>query len=444
MTAAGQITTAARMRLLADIAERLEEHDLDVHQLPELLGSTTAPHAEAPAVTGPTPTIAEYVPRVRAAQVDRATETVRTYSPYWKVLTSGIRGGARWDEQRERSWLADLAAVDEDHDLGLEISLEPDSYPRSLDREDAGALIIWPGFGERLLTDLRRTELEASHVWPRARALAEARRRDRNRAARGQEPCGWTGNSAVELMISATRQLYRYARDDGYVPADFSPAAGIPKPGRGGSRRRRMTDSELDELFFVCTSTGNDPELDTMLLRFHLATGARQEGAIRLKLRHLRDQDATIVIPDKNSLAKRGNDHREDERVPVPPSLIAELRRFAQSRGSEQPNEPVFCYRTAHPRTHEPNPPLTSRRYDTLHKRVKRYCAWAAKGEWGSHWLRHHAAGEMEDLGGRAVKQRFLRHRPNGQTDNYAVATIEEVAEVAALRTGEPHPLARR
>ena len=444
MSATEQMSTTERMRLLTDIAERLEQYDLDLAQLPELLGAPTVFGAtETTAATGPAPTIAEYVPQVRAAQVDRATETVRTYSPYWKVLTSGIRGTASWDEQRERTWLEDLAAVDEAHDLGLDISLDPDSYPRSLDAEDTGALIVWPGFGDRPLTGLRRTELEAALVWPRARALAEARRRDRKRAERGQEPCGWTGNSAVELMISAARQVYTYAQHDGYVPADFSPAAGIPKPGRGGSRRRRMTESELDELFFVCTSTGNDPELDTMLLRFHLATGARQEGAIRLKLRHLRDQDATIVIPDKGSLAKRGHDHREDERVPVPQTLIDELRRFARSRGATEPHETVFHYRTAHPRTGAANPPLTSRRYDTLHKRVKRYCAWAVKGEWGSHWLRHHAAGEMEDLGGRAVKQRFLRHRPNGQTDQYAVATLEEVASIVALRTGEPHPLAR-
>ena len=113
-----------------------------------------------------------------------------------------------------------------------------------------------------------------------------------------------------------------------------------------------------------CT-TGNDPDLDRLLFAFHYLTGARQEGAWRLQLQHLDDDQQAIAIPDKRSRAKRGSP-ADDDWMPVPAWLLDELRAFAASRGSSRPDDPVFRYRSRR-RTGEPHPPLTRRRYNTIY-----------------------------------------------------------------------------
>lgn len=443
------MNTAERVRLLLETVPELKDQTLQpaVDELLEQL-ATADGRPETSRVAIGARTVADYVPQVRRAQAGNVSETMRTYASYWRVLTHGIRSNPRWSSRLEYEWLANLAAVNRDRAFELDIRTDPDTYERSTGPDDAGALIVWPGYGDRPLTDVTRSDMHVAINWVRCRALAEARRRDHAREKKGLPSLNWTGDGAVETLIAATRHLYEFAADDGLVPRGQSPAAGIDKPGRPTTTPRTLTDEELDDLMLVCSATGNDPELDTLLLKFHLLTGARQEGAYRLRLRHLRTSDATVVVPDKNSRAKRGDDSREQERVPVPPSVLDELVEFAHARGSVDPDDPVFRYRVTSRATGTTFPPLTAKRYETIAKRLAARCDWAAREGWGMHWVRHTVAAEMEHLGqaegfsGRAVKQRFLRHKPNGQTDGYGQATIEQVARVVARRTGERHPLA--
>jgi integrase/recombinase XerC len=56
-----------------------------------------------------------------------------------------------------------------------------------------------------------------------------------------------------------------------------NPAAALDKPRRIESRRRALDDAELAEPVDAVRTTSHDPDLDLLLVRFHLESGARRE-----------------------------------------------------------------------------------------------------------------------------------------------------------------------
>ncbi len=82
------------------------------------------------------------------------------------------------------------------------------------------------------------------------------------------------GRSAAEHLIAALRCLYRHAEEDALIgPAD-NPARKVEKPRRLPSTRRAVADTRLAEINHAAGTTGDDPELDTLLLRLHTETAA--------------------------------------------------------------------------------------------------------------------------------------------------------------------------
>ena len=67
--------------------------------------------------------------------------------------------------------------------------------------------------------------------------------------------------------MAALRCLYRQAEDDGLITEADNPARKVAKPRRLPSARRAEPDTRLAEINQVAATTGNDPELDTILLR---------------------------------------------------------------------------------------------------------------------------------------------------------------------------------
>jgi integrase/recombinase XerC len=77
------------------------------------------------------------------------------------------------------------------------------------------------------------------------------------------------GRSAAEHLIAALRCMYNHAEEDGLInPAD-NPARKVEKPRRLPSTRRAVADKRLAEINYAAAATGDDPELDTLLLRLH-------------------------------------------------------------------------------------------------------------------------------------------------------------------------------
>jgi integrase/recombinase XerC len=81
----------------------------------------------------------------------------------------------------------------------------------------------------------------------------------RRRNARG-------GRSAEEHLVAALRYLYQRAVDDGLITEADNPARKAAKPRRLPTTRRALPDTRLAEINEIAAATGDDPELDTLLL----------------------------------------------------------------------------------------------------------------------------------------------------------------------------------
>jgi integrase/recombinase XerC len=82
------------------------------------------------------------------------------------------------------------------------------------------------------------------------------------------------GRSAQEHLVAALRCLYRRAVDDGLITEADNPARKVAKPRRLPTTRRALPDTRLAEINKIAAATGDDPELDTLLLRLHTETAA--------------------------------------------------------------------------------------------------------------------------------------------------------------------------
>jgi integrase/recombinase XerC len=115
-------------------------------------------------------------------------------------------------------------------------------------------------WGERRLDEPTPSEIRQLMVYVKTHVVAR-------RNARG-------GRSAQEHLVAALRCLYRRAVDDGLVAEADNPARKVAKPRRLPTTRRALPDARLAEINEAAAATGDDPELDTLLLRLHTETAA--------------------------------------------------------------------------------------------------------------------------------------------------------------------------
>ena len=89
------------------------------------------------------------------------------------------------------------------------------------------------------------------------------------------------GRGAEEHLVAALRCLYQRAVDDGLITEADNPARKVAKPRRLPATRRALPDTRLAEINEIAATTGDDPELDTLLLRLHTETACFSGGQIR-------------------------------------------------------------------------------------------------------------------------------------------------------------------
>ncbi|WP_249714100.1 hypothetical protein [Rhizomonospora bruguierae] len=128
-------------------------------------------------------------------------------------------------------------------------------------------------WGDRRIDEPRPSEIEQLRA--RVQANVVARRNNRG------------GRSAAEHLVAALRCLYRRAVADGYLDAAENPAVKVAKPRRLPSTRRAIGDARLAEINEAAASTGDDPGLDSLLIRLHTETACRRGGALALRPRDL-------------------------------------------------------------------------------------------------------------------------------------------------------------
>lgn len=339
--------TSTTVRAKVVLAE-LESLGLTVADLVSAAGST-------PYAASTTPTLAEYLPSVRASYAPR---TCRTYNSYWRLA-------------------------------------------------------------EEMFGDLQLSEVTTDHV---AAVAEEAARRA------GERRAGSDGRASRESTIAALRAVFTKAHRAGLVRAN--PALLVDKPRRLESRRRALSQRELDDVWAAVSTTTKDPDLDLLLLRFHLETGARRMGAINLRLRDLDPDRQTVWLREKFGAERE---------QPVSASLLEAVASLAAERGSVLPEHGALV----HNRLRAGAPASVSdRTYDRIFTRAQAIVPWAQRTPLTAHVLRYTAITAIERVAGFAVACRFAGHIPGSVTGTYTKADIGEVARAVQLLTGEPHPLA--
>jgi integrase/recombinase XerC len=133
------------------------------------------------------------------------------------------------------------------------------------------------------------------------------------------------GGHAAENLISALRCLYNHAADDGLIAEKDNPARKVAKPRRLPSTRRALDGAQLAEINRVVTTTGNDPELDTLIVRLHTETACRHGGALALRPRDLNREQCLILLREKGETFRW---------QPVSPTLMAALAKHAEDRNA--------------------------------------------------------------------------------------------------------------
>jgi integrase len=174
--------------------------------------------------------------------------------------------------------------------------------------------------------------------------------------ARRNRP-GTNGRSPSENCIGSLRALFARAERAGLVAK--SPAADLQKPRRLPNRRRALKDDELREVIDAVRTTSRDPDLDLLLIGFHLESRARREGALNLRLRDLDRRRSTVWLREKFGIERE---------QPISPSLYGALENHTSTRGAVAAENSVLRGRSGRP--------ITRRRYNTVFDRARPCVPW--------------------------------------------------------------------
>ena len=131
------------------------------------------------------------------------------------------------------------------------------------------------------------------------------------------------GRSAEEHLVAALRCLYARAVDDGLITEAGNPARKVAKPRRLPSTRRAVPDTRLAEINEAAATTGDDPGLDTLLLRLHTETACRRGGALALRPADLDPDQCLILLREKGETVRW---------QPVSPTLMGRLAGHGRER----------------------------------------------------------------------------------------------------------------
>ena len=253
----------------------------------------------------------------------------------------------------------------------------------------------------------------------------------------------WGTRRLDEPTPSEIRQLVAYVRShvvprrnaragrgaaENLIGEKDNPARKVGKPRRLPSTRRAVTDDRLAEICQAAADGGDDPELDTLLLRLHTETACRRGGALALRPDDLDPVQCLIRLREKGETVRW---------QPVSPTLMARLVEHGQDRHAP-PGGQLLRYRNGRP--------VTARRYDGLWARIGRALPWVRTQQVSMHWIRHTTLTWVERNFGYAVARAYAGHTDRGSdagaTTTYVRATVSEVATALAALAGEPHPLA--
>ena len=286
----------------------------------------------------------------------------------------------------------------------------------------------WAGMGARWADEVLTSDLEQVLRLVHQRQVDQSAIRAQNRDAVGRVVRRPDGSGARANAVAAWRRMFQVAMDDRHLAEGMSPAKRLKKPMRDDEVRMALDDTHYDQMEELFLTTGDDPMLDTIILKFLNIAGARQEGVLNLDIGGIDETECTVRLDEK--FGKVVNQ-------PVPDWFIRELLDFARSRGAVNRLGKVFVKRTASGAIKLIGP----RHFNNMFgDRLQANYEWADRQQVTAHTIRHHAITRVERQFGVAVATRFARHKPEGMTLRYGVATREEVAFAVVSIFGGDHP----
>lgn len=244
----------------------------------------------------------------------------------------------------------------------------------------------FPAHGKVIVTTRNIASIDLELMVELVQIMAVKRAKSENivRARRGLSIKPTHGQGAREMCVTALRRLKTRMIEKSLIEPDAEKG---PKKGtRGQPTRGALTDTELTEVFSTVASGGDDPVLDFALTWSEFELAARRGGVLSLAVGEL-DGEAQMI-----GLLEKGDKY---ERQPCSLDLIEFLLEFAASRGGDvcvpgsafyDPNAPVFYFKDS---TIEQPHAVTSRRFDTLHRRIQLALPWANSMSYSGHALRH-------------------------------------------------------
>jgi integrase/recombinase XerC len=274
---------------------------------------------------------------------------------------------------------------------------------------------IRKAWGQRTIDE--PTGLEIQQFAERAKTTRVLRRNGRG------------GRVAAEHMIGAFRCLYRLAVADNLIDEQRNPAAKAVKPRRHSNSRRALLDHQLVAINEVATTTGNDRDLDGLLIRLHVETACRRGGSLALRRCDLDPDQCLILLREKDETQRW---------QPISPTLMRHLLAHWQERGDANPRSTGQLLRYRNRR------PISYRRHDHLWTRIGEHLPWVSTQQVSTHWLRYTTLTWVERTFGYAVACAFAGHNKRsdtGSTATYVRADLYEVVLALSALTGEHHPL---
>lgn len=168
---------------------------------------------------------------IAAATAALEPGAVQTYGSYWRVLRDGITLPAEWSDERILAYAEDLAKVNAEHHLNLQLPADILACPRIDDPDPSRRrVVVHPGHGDLQLRRVTQFEIMILKKWVKANALANAAEQNRQRAAAGKPPLRRDGLGAEENFVAAARCLYTAAAANGLVPPSCSPTCALSPP----------------------------------------------------------------------------------------------------------------------------------------------------------------------------------------------------------------------
>ena len=236
----------------------------------------------------------------------------------------------------------------------------------------------------------------------------------------------FTGANAYNACVDAISVVFKYAIDEELITLNRTHS--VKRKEIDPPKRHGLTNAQIVELLDTAASGGNDPVLDHLIMWTQVETGARMSGILKLQLGDIDTKRQTITLVEK----------RSKKRVqPVTRELMENLMRLAGSRGARVRTDSVFRYL---PNKDGISSPLTSKRFETLWKRLGQTLPWVASQGISSHYLRHTVLTWVDRVAGHSVARAYAGHSAGDTTDFYTSVGFSEIVNAHGLITGTIHP----